>query len=97
VTPHDPDNPTFVTFATGAELLVRLGLDSEATAQGLRHMARSAEDWPFGDKEGQLAYIVIGQTRTMETEKFLDYFRKHPRTGRGRDKAPRKRRAVSSE
>lgn len=89
---RDPDNPLFVTFTTGAELLVRLGIDSEATAQGLRHMARNADDWPFGDGEGQLPYMEAGQARTMETGKFLAYFREHPRTGRGRDKAPRRKR-----
>lgn len=87
--------PVFVTFATGAQLLVDLGIDPEATAQALRHIARTAPDWPFGPGRPH-GYILAGTVRTMETGVFLDYFRKHPRTGRGRDKAPRRKRGEAT-
>jgi hypothetical protein len=91
VTPPDDHQPVFVTFASGARLLVSLGIDPAATAQGLRHLARTAEDWPFGPGRPH-DYIYAGTVRTMETGVFLDYFQKHPRTHRGRDKQPRRKR-----
>lgn len=94
LTPRPTHLPVFVTFTSGAALLVELGIDSEATAQGLRHLARSAEDWPFGPGRPH-DYIKAGRARTMETGVFLAYFRSRPRTGRGRDRAPRKRRGES--
>lgn len=88
---HDPDQPVFVTFTTGAALLVASGIDRAATPQGLRALARSKPPgWPFGPGRPH-DYVMAGTVRTMETGVFLNYFREHPRTGRGRDKAPRKR------
>lgn len=88
MTASDP-LPPFVTFETGARLLVDLDLDPEATGDGVRYTARTAPEWPFGP-EKEHRYIFIAGARTMETGVFLGYFEKHPRTGRGRDKAPRK-------
>lgn len=94
MTTPNPEAPVFVTFASGARLLVDLGIDRDATAQGLRAIARSAPaDWPFGPGRPH-DYIKAGTVRTMETGIFLDYFRKHPRSGRGRDKQPRKKRGA---
>ncbi|MFM9780440.1 hypothetical protein [Streptomyces scabiei] len=61
------------------------GLVESITPDGLRYIARTADDWPFGDQEGKLPYVMAGRTRTMETEKFLSFFRDGPsRGGRGR-------------
>lgn len=93
-----PSNlPPFVTFETGAHLLVELEIASHATGDTVRYIARTREDWPFGDGE-RLPYIAIGNARTMETGAFLDYFRKNPPTStvRGPDKKPRARRARRS-
>lgn len=93
MTTHNPKQPVFVTFTSGAQLLVDLGIDPDATAQGIRALARSEpEDWPFGPGKAH-NYIAAGTVRTMETGVFLDYFRRHPRTGRGRDKQPRRKRS----
>ena len=89
------DLPPFVTFETGAALLVHLGIDDQATGDGVRYTARTAEEWPFGPGKPH-TYIRVAGARTMETGVFLAYFREHPRTGRGRDKAPRRRRGESS-
>ncbi|MCX5001017.1 hypothetical protein [Streptomyces longwoodensis] len=60
------------------------------TPDGLRYIARTAEDWPFGDKPRQRAYEMAGRTRTMETAAFLEYFRQGPRRG-GRGLKPKPR------
>jgi len=76
--------PPFVTFTTGATLLAEQGLVQSITPDGLRYIARTAEDWPFGDEDGRLPYVMAGKTRTMQTDVFLTYFRKGPaRGGRG--------------
>lgn len=76
--------PPFVTFTTGATLLVKQGLVRSITPDGLRYIARTAKDWPFGGEAGQLPYVMAGRTRTMHTGTFLAYFRKGPaRGGRG--------------
>lgn len=85
-----PELPVFVTFESGARLLIALGIDSEATAGSLRYTARTAPEWPFGPGR-EHDYVQVGNTRTMETGVFLDYFRRHPRGGRGPDRQPRKR------
>ncbi|MFF8610759.1 hypothetical protein ACF06X_33175 [Streptomyces sp. NPDC015346] len=85
--------PTFVTFATGAALLRQLGIDPEATADSVRHIARSRESWPFGDGPSKVPYERIANARAMETKIFLEYLEKEPPNprGRGRDKKPRAR------
>ena len=76
--------PPFVTFTTGAVLLAEHGLVHSITPDGLRYIARTADDWPFGDEDGRLPYVMAGKTRTMQTSVFLAYFRKGPpRGGRG--------------
>lgn len=79
------DLPAFVTFTTGAALLAELRI-ATVTADGLRYIARTASDWPFGNAEGRHPYVMAGsRTRTMETGVFLAYFREGPRRGgRGR-------------
>lgn len=85
--------PPFVTFETGAKLLVDLAIDAEATGDGVRYTARTAPEWPFGEGRPH-QYVIVAGARTMETGVFLDFHRKHPRTGRGRDKRPRKQRGA---
>lgn len=83
------DLPSFVTFKTGAELLVAEGISSSITADGVRYIARqSRKDWPFG-KDRPHPYEKAGNARAMATGPFLAYFRKHPPKGRGPDKGPR--------
>ncbi|MFF6844744.1 hypothetical protein ACFY8X_39140 [Streptomyces tanashiensis] len=89
-----PNNlPSFVTFATGADLLRRLGIDPDATADSVRHIARTRESWPFGDAPDQVPYVRIANARAMDTATFLDHLEKEPPNphGRGRDKRPRAR------
>lgn len=75
--------PPFVTFATGADLLMDLGLVSSITVEGLRYISRN-EDWPFGPDRPH-EYGHIGNAKTMATTPFLEYFRSGPpRGGRGR-------------
>ncbi|MDX2986525.1 class II aldolase/adducin head domain-containing protein [Streptomyces caniscabiei] len=83
--------PPFVTFTSGAALLMAKGLVESITPDGLRYIARTADDWPFGNGEGRLPYVLAGRTRTMETGKFLSYFRQGPpRGGRGVNPKPKK-------
>lgn len=83
------DIPPFVTFETGAKLLVDMGIDPNATGDSVRYVARHHPDWPFGEERSH-KYVMIGNARTMETGVFLAWHRQHPRSGRGRDRAPRK-------
>lgn len=84
-----PDLPSFVTFKTGAKLLVAEGISSSITSDGVRYIARqSSKDWPFGEGK-PYPYEKVGNARAMATEPFLSYFRKHPPKGRGPAKAPR--------
>jgi hypothetical protein len=77
--------PLFVTFKTGADLLVERGLVESITPDGLRYIARKVDTWPFGSGPEKLAYGKVGNIRTMETGAFLDYFKEGPpRGGRGR-------------
>lgn len=88
-----PDNlPPYVTFEAAARLLVDLGITSHATGDTIRYLARTRNDWPFGEGD-RLPYINVANARTMETGILLEYFRKHlPRPGvRGPDKKPRAR------
>lgn len=86
--------PTSVTFAEGAQLLRQLGIDPNATADSVRHLARSrGPKWPFGTDPGQVPYGRTVNARTMDTQVFLDHIEKWPPNphGRGRDKKPRAR------
>lgn len=79
--------PPFVTFTTGARLLIDKGLVESITPDGLRYIARTAKDWPFGDQPGKHSYVQVGNARTMETGVFLAYFKDGPpRGGRGPNK-----------
>lgn len=83
---------THVTFVSGAALLSGLGIVDNITPDGVRYVARTAPEWPFGDQEGQIPYLAVGKTRTMDKEVFLAFFNDGPkRGGRGRIPSQRKR------
>ena len=82
--------PPFVTFNSGPQLLIDAGLVDSITPDGLRYIARNAEDWPFGDEDGKHPYVRIGNTRTMETGVFLAYFKGGRRHG-GRGMKPKRK------
>jgi len=75
------DLPPFVTFTTAAPLLIKEGLVDSITPDGLRYIARTDPNWRFGDGPGQTPYVMVGNTRTMETGTFLSMFQKGPRRG----------------
>jgi len=84
----------YVSFRDGAALLVERGLAKTMSPQGLRYIARSRADyWPFGEghtKDGvqRVPYLSTGGMHLMLTSVFLDYFEKHPPTGRGPNTKP---------
>ena len=77
--PQDVDLPPMVTFTTGAELLVKVGLVDSITREGVRFISRSP-DWPFGPGK-QHQYGKAGSAQTMDTFVFLEYFSSGPRRG----------------
>lgn len=79
--PAEGGLPLFVTFKTGATLLMERGLVDSITPDGLRYIAREVDSWPFGDEDGKLPYGRAGNARTMETGAFLSYFKEGPRRG----------------
>lgn len=81
--------PPVVTFATGADLLVRLGLVKNMTREGVRRLSKHP-DWPFGPDRAY-PYWPLANAEVMETEPFLTFFRTHPVIGRGPDKEPGRR------
>jgi hypothetical protein len=74
VTGEDEALPPAVTFKSGAELLIKLGIVDHITHQGVRHIAQS-DDWPFGNGRDH-PYWTVANATVMETEPFLEYFRK---------------------
>lgn len=81
--PRNPDNtgetrlPPAVTFGTGSELLVRLGIVKSITREGVRHIAMSdryAKHWPFGPDKPH-PYGEASSALIMATEPFLWFFR----------------------
>jgi hypothetical protein len=89
------DLPPSVTFEDAARLLVELGIDSNATGDSVRYLARirSKTTWPFGDRDGQTPYGKASNARTMDTAILLKHLEEEPPNPhrRGRDKKPRTR------
>jgi hypothetical protein len=83
------DIPPVVTFASGADLLIRLGLVKNMTKEGVRRLS-THPDWPFGPGRPH-PYWPLANAEVMETKPFLEFFRKHPIVGRGPDKEPGRR------
>lgn len=76
------DLPPFVTFTSGPKVLMDLGLVDNITADGLRYHARKNPDWwRFGNRPDQIPYVMVGNTRTMETGAFIEMFKHGPRRG----------------
>ncbi|WP_147991098.1 hypothetical protein [Streptomyces sp. t39] len=78
-----------MTFASGAQLLVRLKLVRSMSKEGVRRLSLHP-DWPFGPDRPH-PYWSLANAEVMETEPFLAFFEKNPVTGRGPDKGPRAR------
>ena len=93
------DLPETVTFAEGAQLADELGLYPGATADKLRHLARSRKEttWPFGDQgDGRpYEYGKVANARKMRAEVLMRHLKEFPPNpqGRGPDKKPRKRKS----
>ena len=91
------DLPEEVTFTEGAQIADQLGLFPGATADKLRHLARSRREttWPFGDQgDGRpYEYGKVANARKMRTEVLLKHLQEEPPNpnGRGPDKKPRAR------
>lgn len=88
--------PDTVTFAEGAELADKLDLFPGATADKLRHLARSRKDtWPFGEpgSDRPYEYGQVANARNMRTEVLMKHLKEHPPNpqGRGPDKKPRRK------
>ncbi|MEU1134775.1 hypothetical protein ABZ383_33800, partial [Streptomyces sp. NPDC005900] len=78
---EDEPLPPAVTFKSGAELLMKLGIVERITHQGVRHIAQS-DDWPFGEGREHPYWTVANAQQVMATEPFLTYFRKRERRRR---------------
>ena len=89
------DVPPVVTFASGADLLIRLGLVKNMTKEGVRRLSKHP-DWPFGP-DRPYPYWPVANAEVMETAPFLKFFRTHPIVGRGPDKEPGSRRGKNSK
>ncbi|MFF7527338.1 hypothetical protein ACFZCB_44080 [Streptomyces pseudovenezuelae] len=77
----DRPKPPAVTFQSGAELLVQLGIVDRITHQGVRHIADNDPEWPFGEGRSH-PYWKVANATVMETEPFLEYFRRRERNRR---------------
>lgn len=93
------DLPDEVTFTEGAALADKLGLFPGATADKLRHLARSRKNttWPFGDQgeDRPYEYGKVANARRMRTEVLLRHLQEDPPNpnGRGPDRKPRVRKS----
>lgn len=65
--------PPAVTFQSGAKLLIELGIVDHITHQGIRHIAETDEDWPFGEGR-EHPYWPLSNATVMATEPFLEFF-----------------------
>ncbi|MEU9703014.1 hypothetical protein [Streptomyces sp. NPDC047981] len=70
--------PPAVTFQSGAALLMQLGIVDRITHQGVRHIAETDPQWPFGDGR-EHPYWTLANATVMATEPFLDFFRERGR------------------
>jgi hypothetical protein len=81
VVKEDLPLPPAVTFQSGAQLLIDLGIVDKISHQGVRHIAENADDWPFGEGRRH-PYWKVANATVMETQPFLDYFRRRERKRR---------------
>lgn len=69
-----------LTFMQAAERLVADGVVRSMGAEGLRKLARTDVEWPFGDGD----YEKIAGARLLHYEALVEYFRtRSKRSGRG--------------
>lgn len=73
--------PPAVTFQSGAQLLIDMGIVDHITHQGVRHIADNDPDWPFGDGRDH-PYWKVANATVMATEPFLEFFRERERKRR---------------
>ncbi|MEU9947079.1 hypothetical protein [Streptomyces sp. NPDC047939] len=71
-----------MTFQSGAQLLMDLGIVNHITHQGIRHIAATHPDWRFGEGRPH-PYWQVANATVMETSPFLAFFREHPRASGG--------------
>ncbi|MCU1617409.1 MAG: hypothetical protein JWO98_4949 [Frankiales bacterium] len=93
------DLPEYVSFESGARLLVELGIVPTMNGDAVRYIARTRKDiWPFGEvgTGHPHTYVRVANARTMATGPFLEFFRKNPPSGRGPDKKPRNKKGSES-
>lgn len=67
--------PPAVTFKSGAQLLIELGIVDHITHQGVRHIAETHPDWPFGPGR-KYRYWKLSNATVMATAPFVDFFMK---------------------
>jgi hypothetical protein len=79
----DEPLPPAVTFQSGAELLMKLGIVERISHQGVRYISKS-DDWPFGEGRKH-PYWTVANATVMETGPFLDYFRRRKERERDQD------------
>lgn len=70
--------PPAVTFKSGADLLVELGIVDRMSHQGVRHIADTDPKWPFGEGR-EHPYWTLSNATVMATEPFLEFFRERER------------------
>ena len=87
--------PPVVTFATAADLLVRLGYAKNMTREGVRRMSKHP-DWPYGP-DRPYPYWPLANAEVMETGPLLKFVEEHPIVGRGPDKEPGSRQKTSGK
>lgn len=78
-----------LTFAQAAERLVQEEIVRSMTPEGLRKLARTDSEWPLSESD----YKSTANARTLPYELLVKYIQtRSKRSGRGPDKAQRKRR-----
>lgn len=81
--------PPMVTFTSGAELLVKLNIVPSMTREGVRKVANTDPDWPFGPGRPH-EYGKLANAQTMNTKAFLEFFSTRSVKKRGPDRGPRR-------
>lgn len=73
---NDAELPPAVTFSSGAQLLMDLGIVDKITHQGVRYIAEHSDDWPFGPGR-EHSYWAVANATVMATVPFLNFFRSY--------------------
>ena len=88
--PNWDELPKTGTFTEAARWADEHGIFPGATADKLRHLARTRSTWPFGEGRPH-AYGKTANARTMNVTVLFEHLLKEPANpnGRGPDKKPR--------